>query len=79
MGPGLLLSLLGPEETQHHAALTMLQQATLGAVAGIMSGSSSSAPSSTALAGLDRQIQGQLATMRGHIRDLELLAEEQDT
>jgi hypothetical protein len=68
---------LGPTELSMHSDL----QASSQQITSILE--SMSAPpaplSKLQLAGLDRQIKELLARMRAQIRDLELLAEEQDT
>jgi hypothetical protein len=66
---------LGEEEEGHHRALLALQAEVRSTVSGLASINSSKSQ----LQLLERQIQDRMAQMRAHIRDLELLAEEQDT
>lgn len=72
----LQTNLLGEEEAQHHQKLLALEQTVTEAICII----SRSGDGPKQKAGRSqRQIQDTLALMREHIRDLELLAEEQET
>lgn len=75
--PAVDPSSLGPSEQAMHADL----QASSQQISSILEGMRTPpAPlSKLQLAALDRQIKELLAHMRAQIRDLELLAEEQDT
>jgi hypothetical protein len=66
--------LLGPEEHSHHATLLQLEDAVRASLPAI----AASGSSKTQAVMRDKQTQDRLAKMRFHIRDLELLAEEQD-
>ena len=69
---------LGPEELAHHTSLVRLRQDVITAAKGMALPDANGPGKLSLLGNLDRQIQGHLTAMRGHIRDLELLAEEQD-
>lgn len=69
------LEMLGPEEAAHHTALIQLAAEVQRAISSLADATQSKASQSL----LDRQVQHKLAQLRAHIRDLELLAEEQDT
>jgi hypothetical protein len=72
--PPLAHAGLGPDEQAHHGALLALQAGAQDLLGGL------AAPlTKSQLALHDRRLQEKLAEMRSHIRDLELLAEEQDT
>lgn len=68
---------LGPEEQEHHQTLLKLEHEVRNCVESL-SNTKPGAPKTT-LNMLDRQIQEKMAQLRSHIRDLELLGEEQDT
>lgn len=73
---------LGPEEQEHHAALIALEQdVTTAALRSIQEAANGGARlvQQTNMHLLERAVQDQFAAMRGRIRDLELLTEEQDT
>lgn len=70
------MNCMGEEESQHHQKLLELEQTVTEAICIISrarDGQQQRAVRS------ERQIQDTLALMREHIRDLELLAEEQET
>lgn len=69
--------LMGPEELAHHDALCELRRSAMEAVAELCGGAA--APKQPHVSKFDRTAQDTLAAMRARIRDLELLAEEQDT
>jgi hypothetical protein len=66
---------LGEEEEGHHRALLALQAEVRNSVSGLASINASKSQIQL----LERQIQDRMAQMRARIRDLELLAEEQET
>ncbi|KAL6764841.1 hypothetical protein V8C86DRAFT_1212619 [Haematococcus lacustris] len=74
-GNGTHIGMLGDEEQTLHATLLGLERAVRESASGFANVSASKSQ----LQLLERQIQDRLAQMRGHIRELELLAEEQDT
>lgn len=68
---------LGEEEMALNCSLLALKREAQELLASISRAGASLTKSQ--LAHKDRQLQDQLAAMRSHIRDMELLAEEQDT
>ena len=73
------VALLGPDEMYQHQQLLLVEEALQASVDRIAGGP---APSTSGVAQppvTDKQLQQQLASLRSQIRDLELLAEEQET
>lgn len=69
---------LGPEEVAHHDALVSAAAAARALLAHL--GQPQALTASKATEHLqEKQLQDKLAQMRSHIRDLELMGEEQDT
>ena len=70
-------SWLGPSEAQLHQALLQAASQVNSLIQGIYHPSATT--TKLQLNSTDRQIKDLLASMRGHIRDLELCSEEQET
>eukprot|EP00198_Chlamydomonas_reinhardtii_P012439 XP_001701776.1 Qb-SNARE protein, Sec20-family [Chlamydomonas reinhardtii] len=76
LAAGADVSLFGPDELQVHQQLLKLERDIQVATDRI---ANSAASSANAPAVTDKQLQELLSSVRGQIRDFELLAEEQDT
>jgi hypothetical protein len=69
------MACLGPEEEAHHASLLGVEQ-EVRSIVSALNGSGQQLKDHKAV---ERRLQHCMSDLRAHIRDLELLAEEQDT
>jgi hypothetical protein len=73
------VALLGPDELYQHQQLLLVEEALQASVDRIASGPATSTSGVAQPPVTDKQLQQQLASVRSQIRDLELMAEEQET